>query len=1103
VGDRGSTLDGSGAREQPVVAPIEHPRHVGMLAARFLAAVGLSGCLCYLAWLLVPEHLSTTTDIVGYPIVADYALNRYFDCFYLVTLVFPLLAVVLYAVLPVGRSPRRVGAVRVPFRPVRLIEPSEPLDGVSEATHRATAVAAGRALGRVLVPAFAVTVCVSVAGSDHGGRLTGWGLVAGTAYCVAVGGSVRLLRRANPRAARTASLAAVNGAAGLVILPLLYLVSRSTSVLVTSGHVVHRYPWLPLWLVLPVFVGVALWYGRRLRRATTAEEVRDAEAASLTYVVGGGLLFVLIAALAGPLNTTFFGFDQAQSFTTARLTFGHGLFPWRDLYVIHGVFADILAGQLGMSVFSASRWGATAGLTIFLIPLLWVSLYVFTAYFARRNRLLAVGFVVVAALWLTSGRLAGAGLVLGRDIQAFSSGAFRFAFLPLVLVLFDQTIRHRGRGWCAALVAALFAQAIIVPETGLMAAAVLAVVVAFEWLGRRPGAPWAASLFRTWWCAAFGALLVALWVVFLAATGALGGFVDYYVIFGPGHALSGSVPGTWIGTQFGPTVELVLPVVLVLLTVWRVTLLLRMRRSWTSRDWIMVAAALFVVVFYQKVLARADQAHVAEVFSVALPLVLVWLVVGAEMLDDGIGRLMARTHRARLWGWLSAARHPGTLVAVVALVALAPTPLRTVRAVPSHFHATVDAEPAVPGLGYAEPGVMDTTMVHDLAAVLQRYAGTNGAVFDFSDEPGLLYFLLNRVPGTRYYNVSMADTGFAQRQLIGELERSRPRLVVFYGEGIGLPVWDGIDATVRHYDVSDYLLANYRPLADVDGQFVMIRSDLADSAPALPALQGPVQTAQLDLTNPECAWGFAPSFLAQPASLRSGGGVTITPRVAATSTLLIGGWSFDPSRHEPSVEVLAVRDGTVAATAVPNVVRGDVAEHFNSVTAISSGFGLALPLTPGTGPVALYALNADGTVSPLAPSAGVPANLVMPGDAEVVTTSDGRTHRVSSESQGVVDSALVGGQRLLALDLPASTDLSSYHFLELSAPRGLGLGEYRIDDGNDSSPGLISFRTLPRVGHHVFVEVGSCPQWHAFSSSGLSILQEGGPASPPVVRLIR
>ncbi len=247
-------------------------------------------------------------------------------------------------------------------------------------------------------------------------------------------------------------------------------------------------------------------------------------------------------------------------------------------------------------------------------------------------------------------------------------------------------------------------------------------------------------------------------------------------------------------------------------------------------------------------------------------------------------------------------------------------------------------------------------MVHDLDAVIGRYAGARGPVFDFNDEPGLLYYLLNRVPGTRFFHVSMADTGYAQRQLISDLVRSRPRLVVFYGEGIGLPNWDGIEATVRHYAVSEYLLDHYVPLANVDGQWVMIRADLAASAPPLPALVGLSSTQDFYLSNPECAWGFSPNFLARPAGLGSRPAMTVDTQIASSSTLRAGGWTADRSAGQAPLRVLAVRSGVVVASAVPDLWHSAASPH--------SGFTMALPVT-GAGPaVSFYESNADGTVSP-------------------------------------------------------------------------------------------------------------------------------------------
>jgi hypothetical protein len=1085
------------------ILPAEAPRHPGRgrLSARLVLAVAISGALCEVVWRFVPRQLSVTTDIVGYPIFAHWNPNRYFDAFYLIAIVFPLGAVLLFTYLPLWRpSPRNP---RTLIRPLLLVERdetgAEPGTETADEEGRSSWVTGAGRVARIALPAFAVGVCVGVVGSGDGPHLSAWGWLAGALYgaVVVVGG--RWWQRRRPDVDRARILAAINGGVALVVIVALYFVSRSSSVLVSSDHHLRHFPWLPLWLMIPVLAVVAWWYRRRLGRANSTGDVRDAEAAVLTYVVGSALLLVLIARLAGPLDLTFGAFDQAQSLASAQLTFGHGLFPWRDLYVIHGVYGDILSGQLGMSVFEASRWGSASGFTIFLIPLLWVSMYVFTAYFARRNRLVAAALVAVAALWLTGGRLGGGGLLLSPDVTKYAQGFFRFAFLPVVLILFDQTIRRRSRGWCAGFMAALVAQAILVPETALMAAGILLTLVAFEWLGRARGGDWARSLMRTWWCAAFGALFVVAWVIFLVATGSLRGFVDYYVIFGPGHTLSGAEPGWWIGHQLGPTVEFVLPVVLLVLTFLRVTVQIRQRRAWDPRDWVMVAAATFVLFYFQKVLARADQAHTAEVFTVTLPLLLLWVITAAQALDGAwrrfvVGRLRRAGARS-VRGALVAVRHPVTLVMVLALVVIAPSPFGTLNAVAAGYHVTTKSEPALAALGYSEPGVIDVTMVHDLDAVLRRYAGATGPVFDFNDEPGLLYYLLNRVPGTSFFHVSEADTGFAQRQLISDLKRSRPRLIVFYGQGIGLPSWDGIEAMVRHYDVSDYLLDNYLPLANVDGQFVMIRADLAASAPPLPALAGTASTQNFYLSLPQCDWGFAPDFLARPASLATQPGLRLASQVVSDTTEFIGGWTSGRHKGQAPLDVVAVRDGKVIATVVPN--------NYHTSASPDTGFTVSIPVTTGAGPVALYALNPDGTVSALAPEASVPAGLVTAGADRTVTTSDGTSHAVSPGSGGVVGTATVGPQSTVSLDVPAGTNLSSYHWIELSAPKGVGGARYSVTDGLDQSPQVINFNTLPRVGAHYFVQIGSCPQWRGFSAPGLSLVQDGGPKSTPAVRLVR
>ena len=96
--------------------------------------------------------------------------------------------------------------------------------------------------------------------------------------------------------------------------------------------------------------------------------------------------------------------------------------------------------------------------------------------------------------------------------------------------------------------------------------------------------------------------------------------------------------------------------------------------------------------------------------------------------------------------------------------------------------------------------------------LLDRYAGTNRSVFDFTNDPGIIHYLLGT--GARHTLLPRKHGDLRvprQHRLISELsQRSRPSLVVFNDNENGLSAWDGVLNMVRHYDVSQYLLDHYR-----------------------------------------------------------------------------------------------------------------------------------------------------------------------------------------------------------------------------------------------------------------------------------------------------
>ena len=94
----------SGVAEQDrgVPRPVQG-EPVRLIAVRALISVAVAAVLGLLLWRLVPRSLSVRTDIVGYPIFANYNYNRYYAAFYITAIAFPILDVATYdALSPCG-----------------------------------------------------------------------------------------------------------------------------------------------------------------------------------------------------------------------------------------------------------------------------------------------------------------------------------------------------------------------------------------------------------------------------------------------------------------------------------------------------------------------------------------------------------------------------------------------------------------------------------------------------------------------------------------------------------------------------------------------------------------------------------------------------------------------------------------------------------------------------------------------------------------------------------------------------------------------------------------------------------------------------------------
>ena len=1022
----------------------------GRALVRFLVAIGVSAVLCLLLYRFAATSRIGPTDIVTYPTFANFNPKPQFWTYRLIVYAFPFFAIVGYVLLA-RFGPLRSHRPGPAKRTIELVEPapSSTADGASWGT-----------LARILLPAMLVVLACG-ARTGHTDLLA---VAAGVAYVVLVAIVAEVWARRSDEQ-RWRALSTVNGVGGAVAAVLsLWFVSAHTVVQTATGT--RSWPWLVWWVPVLGVLAIGWWSARQLRGGRAA---RDVELTLLTVVVGAIALFLAMSVLPGPI-THFQGFDDAQEMAGASL-FARGYIPWRNMQFIHGLFPDVLTGSLGRAIFGDSIWGVRAIHTVILIPVFWVGVYLFAVWVSRRRPwFLAPTFLVGVSIlrpllaWTPD---------VSQPPGVLLQWSERFIGLPLALIVLGETLRRRNVAWAVGLTLLLFAEALLVPETIVLAAPALACVVAAELVHRRPEYSLWTNLRLTRWCVGTGLAATAVWAAFLAAFRALRAFIDYYVIFGPGHNLSGTLPLTGVDpTEWG---MLAVDVGLVLLTVWAVVVKVANRADWAARDWVAVAAAAYMALYIEKALGRFGTVHVWQVFLAGLPLVLLW----SSRLLSGMGRRLDAWRHRRDAGLIRLA-WPVTaiLVTVLAVGIVFAGPLRNVDG--QHYLAGVD-QASFGRLGYAAPGAVDTGLLRDLDTVIRAYAGDDGPVFDMTNSPGYLFFVLGRVPGTRFFHVSMAIPEFAQRLLIGELKAARPPVVIYDADSIGMPVWDGITSDVRHYEVSEYVLRGWTPVLRTHGVQVMVRNDLVATKP-VPPLTTPPQTTDLYFSGPTCDWGASPNYLPVPGSDRA---MTVPVRPATPRMIVhYSGWAVDPTTNRPASTVLIADRDRVVGMVTPSIDRPDLAHILRQPTSLS-GFQYEGVLDAEAHPSA-YFVGADRQAHPLGGSpAGSVAMLRMP---------DGSQIRVVPTVAGYLDVHNADVYSVWELRLPRGEDLRGYDLATLSSTGGLGGANVTLTDAPGHLFHDISASWLDKAGSRLTLRVGSCPQWYGYDpSKPLYVMQSGGP----------
>ena len=976
-----------------------------------------------------------TTDVVGYPIFADFNDDRYLWIYLLWVAFFPLAAVAIDMALSRFTRGRFPGLSSAPS--------SHPASNHTESARATPAVALVRTAFVGLVLGVEVSIAWDLDGLGFLFACVATALLyASVALCFAP-----LAARSRGSLSFPKRLAAVNVYGSAFTVLGLYPVSEATQMQVFATGNIHDYPWFPLWLALLLTACLLALAIIGTRRA--AERLPSLERRFVLLVPAPILLFLVLAQLPGELGPLDF-FHEGEGLAAAQLT-ADGAFPWRDLMFIHGLLQDVFVPQVGLGVFGNTRWGGLAGASVLVIPAYWLSQYFLSVYLFGRNVLFLLGTQLAVVL----------GLI--REVH------IRFGLLPFALLLLAAVLRKPTWPRMAGFAAVLVVQTVVSPETTIVIPACFVVLGVYEASWFRRGQPLRTNFRRTLGTAAVGLLIFSAFLLMLAAFGALDAFFFFYRTFAPEHSLTGGIPLVWLDTRF--KVAAIAPVVLVILAIWFFAVALRARKRPAIDDWVMAALAITVLLYYPKFLARAD-VHVYEVWAVTVPLLSYAVYRVVTLVENRLARTAIRV------GHLSLSPRYWVTAAALVVVAVA-SPVGIFEAaddVPGRLSATAHFEPFSPRLGYMNPLATDLTIFSDLKRAMDTYLGPRDRLFDFSNNPMLFFYLLDRRPSTRYFHVSMAIRKNTQADLIKELERRPPKLVVFSSSpAFGLPSWDGISNQVRHYDVSQYILDHYRPVLDSHTFVLMARNDLARPIASR-------TTDQLYFANLPCDWGYAPNFLDTrpgPEEIRKAVAIPFRP---TEGVAMAAGWGVDLAASAPAQEVVAALGSRVVARTTPSSDRADIAGRLKNQRYIRSGFTMIIPGSAPLERLRFFVLTRSGEArelvygpaSGLAPTAPVPKQITLAG----------RSFRVSSgETYGEIESA-APEKHTYSLELPAQAS-RRFSWLEIRAGSPFLDNTLGVTDKRGEWIRTIAFNTLDRGQRSVWVQVGACSQWHGFRTNRL------------------
>ncbi len=502
-----------------------------------------------------------------------------------------------------------------------------------------------------------------------------------------------------------------------------------------------------------------------------------------------------------------------------------GLLPWRDFLFVHGLLEDVLQSYVGMASWGKTIWASLVGYELWLRP---ASLAFLGLLFQRlfRERM---PFLLCALLLL---------LVPPLYLPVFRE---RFALMPLCLWVFVAYLDRPS--WARAFVLALLSvvHLFLTPEFLFLALGLAAMTAVSDWQSR--------SYYKTLRFGLCSVFLIGAVFLSFHFLGLLAPFFAFYLGTAQDHLFSGgSIPSVVYTREF------VLFLATMNLTFWYALNSWWRGKHFTNEELAMGAVAFFSVLYFQKYTSRADAPHFAMVWSVALILFFYGLYRLLAVADDAVS--------ARLRPWKNWSAPLTSCLLIGLFLDLRPKlfNIYTGQAAGARLTASVSSLPGGAEKGPLVLGERNAKVISGLEGFFRQHPAPEG-VFDFTNQPLLFHALLNLKPAISFPYTSLAIHPALQTRLVSELEKTKPRFVIYQSIFSPLGIWDGIPNRIRHYHVSRYLLSHYEPYAWVSGNLILVR--LGDTR-----TRG--WTLPLDPSLSDCDWGWVLDRWKQPVTGLSG-----------------------------------------------------------------------------------------------------------------------------------------------------------------------------------------------------------------------------------------